>query len=73
MGGCPRNFGSPNPLEASEIWRDIWFDEALTPRRSRGNTLVRRQVETLLAEGRAVGEKQFKEYMEVKEYADAAE
>ncbi len=31
-----------------------------------------RQVEVLLAEGRAVGDKQLREYMEVKGYADAA-
>lgn len=35
-------------------------------------TLVLKQVETLLAEGRAVGDKQLKEYMEVQGYADAA-
>lgn len=65
--------GLPNPLEASEIWRGIWFEEAHHSTAIEGNTLVRRQVETLLAEGRAVGEKQLKEYMEVKGYADAAE
>lgn len=65
--------GLPNPLEASEIWRGIWFEEAHHSTAIEGNTLVLRQVEVLLAEGRAVGEKQLKEYMEVKGYADAAE
>ncbi len=65
--------GLPNPLEASQIWRGIWFEEAHHSTAIEGNTLVMRQVEALLAEGRAVGEKQLKEYMEVKGYADAAE
>lgn len=37
------------------------------------NTLVLKQVEQLLAEGRAVGDKELREYMEVKGYADASE
>ena len=37
-----------------------------------GNILVLQQVEVLLAEGRAVGNKQLREYMEVRGYADAA-
>lgn len=65
--------GLPNPLEASEIWRGIWFEEAHHSTAIEGNTLVRRQVEVLLSEGRAVGEKQLKEYLEVKGYADAAD
>jgi hypothetical protein len=65
--------GLPNPLEASEIWRGIWFEEAHHSTAIEGNTLVRKQVEVLLAEGRAVGEKQLKEYLEVKGYADAAD
>lgn len=65
--------GLPNPLEAQEIWRGIWFEEAHHSTAIEGNTLVLRQVETLLAEGRAVGAKQLREYMEVKGYADAAD
>jgi Fic family protein len=38
----------------------------------RGNTLVLKQVEQLLDEGRAVGNKELREYMEVRGYADAA-
>jgi len=41
--------------------------------RTRGNSLVLRQVETLLAEGRAVGNKELREYMEVTGYADGGE
>jgi hypothetical protein len=38
----------------------------ITRRRSRGNTLVLKQVEALLAEGRAVGNKELSEYLEVR-------
>jgi len=65
--------GLPNPLEAQDIWRGIWFEEAHHSTAIEGNTLVLRQVEALLAEGRAVGEKLLREYMEVKGYADAAD
>ena len=37
-----------------------------------GNTLVLRQVEALLAEGRAVGDKELSEYLEVRGHANAA-
>lgn len=65
--------GLPSPLEAAEIWRGIWFEEAHHSTAIEGNTLVLKQVEALLAEGRAVGDKQLAEYMEVRGYADAAE
>lgn len=64
--------GLPSPTEAAGIWRGIWLEEAHHSTAIEGNTLVLRQVEALLAEGRAVGDKQLKEYMEVKGYADAA-
>ena len=64
--------GLPSPVEAAAIWKDIWYAEAHHSTALEGNTLVRRQVEELLAEGRAVGEKQLSEYMEVRGYADAA-
>ncbi|WP_320670803.1 Fic family protein [Patulibacter defluvii] len=38
-----------------------------------GNTLVLKQVEQLLDEGRAVGNKELREYMEVRGYANAAD
>jgi hypothetical protein len=65
--------GLPNPLEAADIWRGIWFEEAHHSTAIEGNTLVLKQVEQLLAEGRAVGNKELSEYLEVKGYADAAE
>ncbi len=65
--------GLPSPVEAADIWKGIWYEEAHHSTAIEGNTLVLKQVESLLAEGRAVGDKQLKEYMEVKGYADAAE
>ncbi|MGH8985866.1 MAG: Fic family protein [Acidimicrobiia bacterium] len=65
--------GLPSPAEAQDIWTAIWFEEAHHSTALEGNTLVLKQVETLLREGRAVGDKELKEYMEVRGYADAAE
>jgi len=65
--------GLPDPLEAADIWRGIWFEEAHHSTAIEGNTLVLKQVEVLLAEGRAVGDKELREYMEVRGYADAAD
>jgi fido (protein-threonine AMPylation protein) len=65
--------GLPNPVEASDIWRGLWFEEAHHSTAIEGNTLVLKEVEQLLAEGRAVGNKELSEYLEVKGYGDAAE
>lgn len=64
--------GLPNPVEAEGIWTSIWYQEAHHSTALEGNTLVLNQVERLLAEGRAVGNKELREYMEVRGYADAA-
>src|SRR5271170_6723421 len=64
--------GLPSPLEAEGIWRGIWLEEAHHSTAIEGNTLVLKQVEALLAEGRAVGNKELSEYLEVRGYADAA-
>jgi fido (protein-threonine AMPylation protein) len=64
--------GLPSPVEAEDIWRGIWLEEAHHSTALEGNTLVLKQVEQLLAEGRAVGNKELREYMEVRGYADAA-
>ncbi|MGZ8625834.1 MAG: Fic family protein [Actinomycetota bacterium] len=64
--------GLPSPVEARDIWGDIWFQEAHNSTAIEGNTLVLREVELLLSEGRAVGNKQLAEYLEVRGYADAA-
>jgi Fic/DOC family len=64
--------GLPSPKESEYIWSDIWHLEAHHSTALEGNTLVLREVESLLEKGRAVGSKPLKEYMEVKGYGDAA-
>jgi Fic family protein len=61
------------PVEAEDIWTEIWYQEAHGSTAIEGNTLVLREVATLLREGRAVGDKQLSEYLEVTGYADAAQ
>jgi Fic family protein len=65
--------GLPSPIEAQDIWRGIWLEEAHHSTAIEGNTLVLKQVELLLAEGRAVGNKELSEYLEVRGYANAAD
>ncbi|MGH2970290.1 MAG: Fic family protein [Solirubrobacteraceae bacterium] len=65
--------GLPSPMEAEGIWRGIWLEEAHHSTAIEGNTLVLKQVELLLAEGRAVGNKELSEYLEVRGYANAAD
>src|SRR5215213_419868 len=65
--------GLPQPVEAENIWREIWFQEAHNSTAIEGNTLALREVEVLLREGRAVGDRQLKDYLEVTGYADAAQ
>lgn len=59
-------------MEAADIWRGIWYEEAHHSTAIEGNTLVLKQVERLLAEGRAVGNKELREYLEVQGYGAAA-
>ena len=49
--------GLPSPKESETIWTDIWHLEAHHSTAIEGNTLVLREVETLLDQGRAVGAK----------------
>ena len=65
--------GLPSPVEAKAIWRGIWLEEAHHSTAIEGNTLVLKQVEQLLNEGRAVGDKELREYMEVQGYGNAAD
>lgn len=65
--------GLPTPEEASGIWADIWHLEAHHSTALEGNTLVLRQVAALLDEGKTVGGKPLKDYLEVTGYAQAAE
>lgn len=64
--------GLPTPAEGDDIWDDLWHQEAHHSTALEGNTLVIDQVRKLLDEGRAVGSKELREYMEVIGYADAA-
>jgi Fic family protein len=64
--------GLPSPDRAEAIWRGIWLEEAHNSTAIEGNTLVLKQVAQLLEEGRAVGNKELSEYLEVRGYADAA-
>lgn len=64
--------GLPSPAESAYVWNDIWHLEAHHSTALEGNTLVLREVAALLDQGKAVGAKPLKEYMEVKGYGDAA-
>lgn len=64
--------GLPSPAEAEEIWADLWHQEAHHSTALEGNTLILNEVRKLLDEGRAVGSKELKEYMEVIGYGAAA-
>ncbi len=64
--------GLPTPDQARAIWDELWVHEAHNSTAIEGNTLVLREVEQLLLEGRAVGDRQLADYLEVKGYADAA-
>ena len=49
--------GLPLPVEADAIWEGIWYEEAHHSTAIEGNTLVLKEVEHLLREGKAVGSK----------------
>lgn len=65
--------GLPRPLEADAIWSELWHQEAHHSTALEGNTLIPSEVQKLLDEGRAVGSKELREYMEVVGYANAAQ
>lgn len=64
--------GLPSPAESRPIWDDIWHLEAHNSTAIEGNTLVLREVRTLLEENRPIGGKDLKDYMEVLGYGEAA-
>jgi len=68
-----RSGGLPDPTESAAVWSDIWHQEAHNSTALEGNTLVLREVEQLLDQGRTVGAKPLRDYLEVKGYADAAQ
>ena len=65
--------GLPGPDVAGDIWADIWYEETHNSTAIEGNTLILKQVQTLLETGQAVGDKPLAEYLEVRGYADAAQ
>jgi fido (protein-threonine AMPylation protein) len=65
--------GLPTPDEAKGLWDDFWFLEAHHSTAIEGNTLVLKEVEKLLEEGRAVGSKELRDYLEVLGYGEAAD
>lgn len=64
--------GLPLPAEADAIWEGIWYEEAHHSTAIEGNTLILKEVERLLREGKAVGSKELADYLEVEGYAKAA-
>jgi hypothetical protein len=72
MADLARTGGLPTADENDEIWRDIWYEEAHHSTAIEGNTLVLKQVQVLLDEGRPVGNKVLCEYLDVRGYANAA-
>ena len=69
-----KNYGElPSPQESRLIWADIWHQEAHNSTAIEGNTVVLREVRTLLDENRPVGGKALKDYMEVLGYGEAAQ
>lgn len=65
--------GLPAPDENEAIWEGIWYEETHHSTAIEGNTLILKEVKTLLDEGRAVGQKELREYLEVQGYAEAAQ
>src|SRR6266540_5629210 len=65
--------GLPLPVEADAIWEGIWYEEAHHSTAIEGNTLILKEVERLLRDGKAVGSKELAEYLEVEGYAKAAQ
>lgn len=64
--------GLPLPVEVAGIWEGIWHEETHHSTAIEGNTLVLREVKALLEQGRAVGNKDLREYLEIEGYGDAA-
>lgn len=73
MADLARTGGLPTADENDQIWRDIWYEEAHHSTAIEGNTLVLKQVQVLLNEGRPVGNKELCEYLDVRGYASAAQ
>jgi hypothetical protein len=64
--------GLPEPIVVGDIWSDIWKEETHQSTAIEGNSLARAQVDELLEGGKVSGRKDFREYLEVQAYGDAA-
>lgn len=64
--------GLPPFDDTADLWHELWHMEVHHSTAVEGNTLVLREVRTLLDEGRTVGAKELKDYMEVLGYAEAS-
>jgi hypothetical protein len=64
--------GLPPWERARPLWDGLWRLDAHHSTAIEGNTLVWREVEALLEQGRAVGAKALKDYLEVIGYSQAA-
>lgn len=67
-----RRGGLPRPDGSNRVWEGVWLEETHHSTALEGNTLALKQVEALLADDRAVGGRELREYMEVRGYAAAA-
>lgn len=65
--------GLPHPSEAEDIWEGLWLEETHHSTAIEGNTLILREVQVLLEEGRAVGDKELREYLEAQGYSEGAQ
>jgi len=65
--------GLPKAEEAKSIWEGIWQEETHHSTAIEGNTMVLSQVKALLEEGRAVGNKELAEYLEIQAYSEATQ
>jgi prophage maintenance system killer protein len=65
--------GLPRPEEAQAIWQGIWQEETHHSTAMEGNTMLLREVKVLLEQGRAVGDRELKEYLEIQAYSEAAQ
>jgi Fic family protein len=64
--------GLPPVEEARPSWSELWHMEVHHSTAVEGNTLILREVQALLDQGRAVGAREIKDYLEVLGYGEAA-
>ncbi len=72
MSDLAAHGGLPPLDQARPLWDELWHMDVHHSTAIEGNTLVLREVEALLDQGRAVGSKDLKDYLEVLGYSEAA-